>query len=210
MKLGFFSAEQVCQLARISDTQLRYWHQTNVFRPQRLADSLGPFRQAYAFRDVVGLRTVSILRNEHNVALKDIRAIEKNLKQTPDAGWSNITFHIGEDGRIYFEDLKSKAAVSANHVGRTSLFRMRSVIESVEKQLDLMNRRGKDQIGKVDRNRHIMGNAPVIAGTRIPTHAIFDLHQNGFSVAQIVAEYPRLTERDVKAAIQFEQLQVAS
>ena len=73
-----------------------------------------------------------------------------------------------------------------------------------------MNRLTKRQIGKVDRNRYIMRNVPVIAGTRIPTSAIFDLHQNGFSLAQIVAEYPRLTERDVKAAIQFEQLQVAS
>jgi len=210
MKLGFFSAEQVCHLARISETQLRYWHQTKVFRPRRLADPLGPFRQAYSFRDIVGLRTISILRNDHNVALKDIREIEKRLKETPNADWSNVTFYIGEDGRIYFKDPKTRAALSVKPVGQTSLFRMRTVIESVEKQLKLMNRRTKLQIGKVDRNRYIMRNAPVIAGTRIPTSAILDLYQNGFSPAQIVTEYPRLTEHDVEAAIQFEQLQVAS
>ncbi len=210
MKLGFFSAEQVCRLAQISDTQLRYWYRTNVFRPQRLKGPLGNFQQAYSFRDVVGLRTISILRNDNNVALKDLREIERKLKETPDADWSNVTFCIGEDGRIHFRDPKSGAAESVNPLGKASLFRMRTVINSVEKQLELMNRRTERQIGKIDRNRFIMRNASVVAGTRIPTSAIFDLYKSGLSFAQIVAEYPRLTERDVKAAIQFEQLKVAS
>jgi uncharacterized protein (DUF433 family) len=55
-----------------------------------------------------------------------------------------------------------------------------------------------------------MHNASVIAGTRIPTNAIYDLHHAGFSIPQIVSEYPRLTEKDIRAAIQFEQLKVAS
>jgi uncharacterized protein (DUF433 family) len=210
MRLGVFSAEQVCRLAKISETQLRYWHRTNVFRPQRLADPLGPFRQAYSFRDVVGLRTVSILRNEYELPLKRIRDVEKKLKETSDADWSNVSFYIGEAGGIYFIDPKRKSPTSVHPIGQAPLFRMRTMIRGVEKQLKLMNRRTRSQIGKIDRSRYIMRNVPVIAGTRIPTNTIFDLYQNRFTIAQIIIEYPRLTRSDVQAAIQFQQLQVAS
>ena len=52
MKLGFFSAEQVCHLAKISDTQLRYWHQTNI----NLARSALPTRSGLSAK-----RTPSVM-----------------------------------------------------------------------------------------------------------------------------------------------------
>jgi uncharacterized protein (DUF433 family) len=210
MKLGFFSAEQTCRLAKISRSQLRHWYDTKVFRPQVIEGQTGAFRHVYSFRDVVGLRTISILRNTHRVALKDIRQIEQRLKSTPAAEWSTTVFYVGEGGRVYFEDPQTGETVAVNPIGQTSLFRMRTVIRHVEQQLALMNRRTKRQIGRVTNSRYVMHNASVIAGTRIPTNAIYDLNQAGFSIPQIVSEHPRLTEKDIRAAIQFEQLKVAS
>jgi DNA-binding transcriptional MerR regulator len=89
MKLGFFSAEQTCRLAKISRSQLRHWYDTKVFRPQVIEGQTGAFRHVYSFRDVVGLRTISILRNTHRVALKDIRQIEQRLKSYSGCGMVN-------------------------------------------------------------------------------------------------------------------------
>jgi uncharacterized protein (DUF433 family) len=209
MRLGLFTAEQTRRLSKISDAQLRYWNKTKVFRPETIEGSFGPFRRVYSFRDVVGLRTVSILRNTYDVDLDDLREVERRLKLSSDASWSTVVFRVGEDHRIYFDDPSTGATVAISPVGQVSLFRMAAVIKSVERQLVLLNRRTKKQIGRVERKRSIMSNAPVIAGTRIPTAAIYDLHENGFSVARIIAEYPRLKKEDVEAAVTFERISLA-
>jgi len=87
---------------------------------------------------------------------------------------------------------------------------MSEIIRKVEQNLVRMNRRKPKQLGKIERNRFIAQNAEVIAGTRIPTAAIYRLYKAGFDTHAIIKEYPRLTPTDVKAAIQNEQLKAAS
>ena len=48
-----------------------------------------------------------------------------------------------------------------------------------------------------------MNNAVVIAGTRIPVNTIKRFSDHGYSVEQIIKEYPTLTEVDIKAAIAY-------
>jgi uncharacterized protein (DUF433 family) len=50
-----------------------------------------------------------------------------------------------------------------------------------------------------------MSNAWVIAGTRIPTSAVFSFSSDGYSETEIIRQYPTLTPEDVRAAIQFER-----
>ena len=49
----------------------------------------------------------------------------------------------------------------------------------------------------------IMGGKPVIKGTRIPVYFILELLSNGWSIEQILAEYPHLTREDILAAIKY-------
>jgi len=49
----------------------------------------------------------------------------------------------------------------------------------------------------------IMGGKPVIKGTRIPVYFILELLSNGWSVDDILREYPRLTREDVLAALKY-------
>jgi uncharacterized protein (DUF433 family) len=209
VRLGLYSGKQVCRLARISVTQLRYWYRTRVFQPETIDGETGAFRRVYSFRDVVGLRTISTLRNQHHVKLDDLREVERRLKATPEAAWSDLVFYLGRDGKIYFDDPRSGKRVALHPVGQVSLFPMVAVIRSVERQLALLNRRTKRQIGKIEQNRNVMRAASVIAGTRVPTSAIYDLHRSGFTFARIISEYPRLKEKDVRAAIRFEELKLA-
>jgi uncharacterized protein (DUF433 family) len=82
---------------------------------------------------------------------------------------------------------------------------MRKVAAETRAAAATLLERGPEQIGHIQQNRYVVQNAPVLAGTRIPTAAIWDLHQAGYSTAAIIAEYPRLTEQDVQAAIEYEE-----
>lgn len=45
----------------------------------------------------------------------------------------------------------------------------------------------------------------MLDGTRIPTSAIWNLHEAGYSDDQIIYEYPRLSQADIAAALAFER-----
>jgi len=47
----------------------------------------------------------------------------------------------------------------------------------------------------------IMGGKPVIRGTRIPIY--FELLSNGWSIDDILKEYPHLSREDILAAIRY-------
>jgi uncharacterized protein (DUF433 family) len=73
-----------------------------------------------------------------------------------------------------------------------------------------LRERSPEQIGHVSRNRYIVHNAWVVAGTRIPTTAIWNFHEAGYTAKQIIAEYPRLTSKDIRAAIDFEKRRLSA
>ncbi|MBI3293054.1 MAG: DUF433 domain-containing protein [Elusimicrobia bacterium] len=49
----------------------------------------------------------------------------------------------------------------------------------------------------------ILGGKPIIKGTRIAVSFILDLLASGMTPAEIVAEYPQLTEKDVLTATRY-------
>lgn len=49
----------------------------------------------------------------------------------------------------------------------------------------------------------ILVGKPVIKGTRIPVSLILNLLANGADNAEIKADYPRLTDEDIQAAIAY-------
>lgn len=65
--------------------------------------------------------------------------------------------------------------------------------------------RKSDQLGQIERHKFVVRNASVIAGTRIPTAAIRRFREAGYSVDQIIRQYPTLTKEDVDAAIAHEE-----
>ena len=49
----------------------------------------------------------------------------------------------------------------------------------------------------------ILVGKPVVKGTRIPVSLILNLVAHGFTFAQIIDDYPILTEEDIRAAILY-------
>ncbi len=66
------------------------------------------------------------------------------------------------------------------------------------------DRMRRSKVGQVERRRGVMGSTPVVAGTRVPTRAVWDLHQAGYSTGEILASYPGLSTADIEAALEAE------
>jgi uncharacterized protein (DUF433 family) len=52
-------------------------------------------------------------------------------------------------------------------------------------------------------DHRIIGGVPCIAGTRIPVATVVGLIAEGATADGVIAEYPQLTQEDVRAALEF-------
>lgn len=57
--------------------------------------------------------------------------------------------------------------------------------------------------GIIETNPNILGGKPVVKGTRIPVKFIFDLIGQGFSIDEIIIEYPTLNKEIIQKIIEI-------
>lgn len=201
-----FSAENVCRLTELTPRQLQYWDRTGFFSP-RYADEnrRSAYSRVYDFRDVVGLRTIALLRYQCNVPLQQLRKVGAWLKEHYEAPWSSLRFYVG-GGKVYFDDPRTGDRMAGHPAGQIAFpFEMQQVEREMSESAERLKERTEDQIGRITHDRHVLHNAPVLAGTRIPTVAVWNFHEDGYDTEAILRAYPRLTAQDVDAAIEYEQ-----
>jgi len=204
-ELAAFTADHVCRLTGLSAHQLRYWDQTEFFSPTLLDDfKRRAFGRIYSFRDLVGLRAIAILRKTHRIPLQELRRVGEWLHKKHDTPWSSLGFAL-QGRKVVFYDPGSGAAVEPRGAGQEVLpIALEPIANEMRDAWARLRERQPEQLGRVSRNRYVVHNAWVVEGTRIPTTAIWNYHKAGYSAENIIAEYPRLTPADVRAAIDFE------
>lgn len=204
-ELVAFTAEHVCRLTGLSARQLRYWDQTAFFSPTLLDDySRRAFGRIYSFRDVVGLRVIGVLRKEHNIPLQELRRVGEWLHSRHDDPWSSLRFAL-KGRKVVFQDPGSGVVVEPIGAGQEVLpIALEPIANEMRDAAAHLRDRQTDQFGRLSRNRYVVHNAWVVAGTRIPTTAVWNFHDAGYSTEDIIREYPRLTPGDVVAAVAFE------
>lgn len=201
-----FSAEDVCRLTGLTQRQLRYWDKTGFFYP-RYADEnrRRPFGRIYSFRDLVGLKTLALLRDR--VTLQGPRKVGAWLSERYEEPWARLRFYVA-GRRVFFDEPGTGLRVAGRPPGQitsTTLIEMEAIARDVQGQIEQHRRRDPDQVGVIVRHRYVAHNAWVMAGTRIPTSAIWAFHKAGYATEGIIGEYPRLHPHDVEAAISFEE-----
>ncbi len=202
--ISAFSEYHVGRLTGLSTTQLRYWDKTGFFSPRYgYEDRRSPYSRVYSFRDVVGLRTLAILRKEHRVSLQHLRQVADRLSHLRDDLWAETTLYV-HDRKVYFHEAETDA-VRGVVDGQFALLPLKRVMSSVANEANVLKVRPKEQVGKIERHRHVARNSWVVAGTRIPTGAIRRFHEAGYSIDQILREYPSLMRSDVQAALAHEK-----
>lgn len=197
-----FSEDHVERLTGLGKGRLRYWDRTGFFAPEYAeADRRLPYSRIYSFRDVVALRTLETLRNDHKVSLQHLRQVAEKLSHLKDALWTRTTLYVVKR-RVHFVQAKGSPPVDPT-TGQYAIeaVALKAVMADVAKASSSLRGREPSHIGKIVRNRFVGHNAWVVSGTRIPTRAIKNYRDSGYSVDAIIAEYPDLTPADVAAAL---------
>jgi uncharacterized protein (DUF433 family) len=68
----------------------------------------------------------------------------------------------------------------------------------------------EDLLDRIAVDPDVLVGKPVIRGTRIPVYLIVELIADGVSKEEILKEYPRLKEEDIKAALLYVSKLVSS
>ena len=203
-----FTPEQVCRLTGLTPRQLSYWDKSGFFPPTYTADTpRGSLSRAYSFRDVVGLRTLAQLRKQYKVPLQELRKVGALLVERYDQPWSSLVFYV--DGQRVFFDHPASGVPLAGRPADQPVFpvSMERIERETREAAARLRDRTPEELGRIEHHRHILRNTPRLAGTRIPTSAIWNFHEAGYDTDAILREYPRLTATDVEAAIEYERRQ---
>ncbi|HEY8743990.1 MAG TPA: DUF433 domain-containing protein [Chloroflexota bacterium] len=106
---------------------------------------------------------------------------------------------------VYFDNPETHVRLGLGLSGQVVLpFELRAVEQEMRITALRMRERQPDDIGKIIRRREVVSNAWVLAGTRVPTEAVWNFHSAGADLSTILAAYPSLTATDVEKAIEFE------
>jgi uncharacterized protein (DUF433 family) len=202
-EIAAFTVDQIEQLTGLTGRQLRYWDKTGFFQPEVIDPSNRIFGRIYSFRDVVGLRTLAAIRK--HVSLQEMRVVAEWLTEHFDHPWSALRFFV-LNAKVYFDDPQTGLRLDAR-TGRQAVleFDIESIAHDISEEVQRLRKRPPEEHGRITRNRYVAHNAHVIAGTRIPTSAIWSFTKAGYTYDQILCEYPTITRKDVRAAIDFEK-----
>lgn len=196
--IAAFSEEHASRLSGVSRAQLRHWDRTGLLKPSYAQpDRRGPFSRVYSFGDLVSLRVLNALRNEHGVALKHLREVAEKLAHLGEQRWIATTLYVlGK--RVVWDDPRDNLRQEVVDGQRVfAEIPLRVAVANTRKAIQDYNRRGPDEIGRVERHRSIQGNQPVFAKTRIPVAAVESFVEAGYDDAAILRNYPELTSADI-------------
>jgi uncharacterized protein (DUF433 family) len=203
--IAAFTEEQVERLTGLGVSRLRYWDRTKFFVPSYAdANRRSAYSRIYSFKDVAALRTISVLRRQHNVPLQYLRKVGAELCHLADDGWIRFSLYVlGKTIIFHDPETGQPREVTGNQYVVPSVA-LAVVFSDTKRDVADLAKRPDNSIGQIEQNRYISHNAAVVAGTRIPTAAIKRFKDAGYSVEAIIREYPDLTPRDVEAALAHE------
>ncbi|HEV7319430.1 MAG TPA: DUF433 domain-containing protein [Ensifer sp.] len=200
--IAAFTEEQVERLTGVTVRQLRTWDRTKFFVPSlAYEDRSRPYARLYSFRDLACLKVLNALRNESSVSLQHLREVKKKLAHLGDDAWAKTTLYV-LNKKVIFDNPETKSKeeiVSGQGILQIPL---KVVTGELQSAVDAMRRRDESSVGKIERKRGT-GAAATISGTRIPVSAVKAFSDAGYSIDEILKEYPTLDRNDVIAAINY-------
>jgi uncharacterized protein (DUF433 family) len=202
--IAAFSEDHVERLTGLTKAQLRSWDRAGFFAPRyAYEDRQAPYSRIYSFQDVVGLRTIALLMKQYRVSLQGLKKVTQELMTRGFAHWADVKLYVLKR-QVYFRAPESNE-VEGVWDGQLAMVPIIDVIHDLEVRVRDLQKRDASQLGHVERHKHVVRNSSVLAGTRIPTAAIRRYKEAGYSVEQIVKQYPALTVEDVQAALVHEE-----
>lgn len=209
--ISAFSEDQTERLTGLSKGQLRYWDRTGFYEPSFAEENRRiAYSRVYSFKDIVALRVLSTLRNQFGVSLQHLREISDKLSRTQEDRWTGVKLWVVKK-KVVWQDPETgipQEVVSGQYVVPLDLT---DALNKTKSQVSsYLQDRDPASFGRVRKSRYVNHNAPVIAGTRIPVSAVWNFLDAGYSLPEIIKEYPDLTEADIHAAMEYRKQETAA
>jgi DNA-binding transcriptional MerR regulator len=197
-----YTDEQAARLARISLTQIRYWDGTKFFEPSiGYEDRRVAYSRLYTFDDVVALRVLGELRNKHDVSLQHLRKV-RDKYQLEQSAWAEEEIFVHKK-RVYFKSERGTFVNSETEEETLPNIPIPRVTAEVAEDARVLGIRPDGAVGKKTQLAPVARKAEVFEGTRIPIDTVKEYISAGYSVDDILSDYPTLKEQDIKAAIRW-------
>lgn len=204
-----FTEEQAARLSKVTLSQVRYWDRSDFFKPTYASENRRlKYSRIYSFKDVVGLRMLSLLINEHGVPTRYLRRVRETL-QRPQEVWADTTLYVlGK--RVYLErpEIDSYEEPTSGQLTLKNI-PLRRVIGEVRKAADKLRERPVESFGEVGERRHISSKSQIVEGTRVPVSAVLEYLEDGADTSEILRNFPTLVSEDVEAIRQMHDLGAA-
>lgn len=196
-----FSDEQAARLTGLSVSQLRNWDQTGFFEPSMAAQNRRvSYSRVYSFADLLALQVLKSLRNDIGCSLQHLREVKCQLAELGDIKWSDTTLYVlGK--RVVFHDEKRDEYYEPVSNQKVMKIPLRIVRSDMRNAVQDLWTREEDMYGQTAKARRVVHNEVVFAGTRITVKSVIDFVRAGFTVEQIIREFPTLTQLDIETAI---------
>lgn len=195
--------DHVSRVTGLTKGQLRSWDRKGFFQPKHAYDDRkAAFSRFYSFKDVVGLKTIETLRSKHKIGFKKLKDVAEELKAKGFDHWADTTLYV-VNKEVHFKNPKT-GDIESLRDGQLAMLAVVDVINDVQEKVAELNFRSQEKVGSVERHKFVARNSWVISGTRILTSTIRRYSEAGFSVEEILEEYPTLREADVFAALEHE------
>lgn len=198
-----FSVEQTVNLTGVSKTQLRYWAEQGFFTPGEHEVLKGrQYGRIYTFKDLVSLKILNDLRNKAKVPLGQLRELKTKWNEMGDEVWTSQKLSAANGRVIVDSPGGAEDALSGQKVIEVSI---KAECDEMKDKVTRLFRRDASTVGQISRKRRVASNKPTISGTRIPVKTIQAYASRGYSVEEILKEYPALRKEDVLAAIEYRE-----
>lgn len=198
--LAYATLAEASRVTDVSEQQIRTWHAAKILTPFLVTESSRRGRvRLFDFVDLVVLRVLAQLRGK--VPNDDLRKVQGALRTRAQKDWSDLRFVV-DNHRLSILDDAEQAANLGTDAMRVDVGR---VATELRWDIERSRTRGPDVVGKIVRDPAVMGGAWVIAGTRIPTEAVWSFHEAGYDTEAIIQQYPRLVPDDIAASIAHER-----
>jgi uncharacterized protein (DUF433 family) len=198
--LSFFSEEQASQLSGVPKNKLTYWHNTGFYKSQFSNDDWARgFTRAYSFYDIVCLRTLSILTNEHNVPLNRLRRTLSQLFQMDQSRWARETLYV-LNRQVYFERPDGKLEQTESTQMPLTGIPLKQVIGEVRRSIKSMSKRPNESAGQIVKLKNVRNSKPVFKDSGVPVSTVKEYLASGRSTEDILRDFPSLTKVDIEAA----------
>lgn len=199
-----FSVDHAARVTRLSKSRLTRWDKLGVFSPQYTDDEDrgNPYARVYSFTDLVGLRVLAILTENYRVPLAELIKAAPELKKRSSTPWSSIKLAVVKRKVVFDLDHRPRDA-DGQFIG--NFIPLESIAREVADKAEELRSRDVDKIGRIEQRRFVSHNRPVVAGTRIPAAAIESFIEDGYSDAEILAEYPSIRSDDIVAVRKYKK-----